>query len=327
MNRLGFWICGILLSCALSAQTVVFVGTEYENEFGRGILKTRSGACFIILPNHVVGEDPSGTFRIYGEKARLSSATFVQSFPNDLAVLRITGGEEQYCTQWSLHPEYHLAIEQITSCYLEVINVSGSIDKKPAEIVGTDDMTLQIRLKGDAAILKGMSGSSVFAQYGGARTYLGMLMEVDEGIGLVLQADNIMAIVDEFFVEKKVKGPVDSLSLNQEKSDYLAQLKSDIKFINNHFKSIQNGSGRSLANDFSLFVGHIQNTYNAPPEWIQSDNQKKTSCQNAMKEIMALAEECRRIIEKNPDRWDVDATPPISLMLIYLEEIETTLKL
>lgn len=308
-------------------QTVVFVGTENDNEFGRGILKPRSGACFVILPKHVVGEEPSGSYRIYGEKSRLSSASFIKNYVEDIAILRITGGEEQYCTQWSLYPEYNLAIEQITNCYLEVISVAGAIDKIPAEIISVDELTLTIKLKDGRAILKGMSGSSVFALYNGARTYLGMLLEVDgDNNGTILQADNLMAVVDEFFAEKKSNEPTDSLTLGQEKINYMSQLKSDIKFINNHFKLIQNGSGRSLSNDFSLFLTHVQNTYSTPPDWVNSDNRKRGSCQNAMKEVMLLADECRRIIDKNPDIWDVDATPPISMMLIYLEEIQTTLK-
>ena len=94
----------IVIVFQFQAQETVFVESTQK---GKGILKSRSGECFVITPEHVVSEDAS-VLSIIGSKNVLSKGELVQSYGEgiDLAIVRVVGGGAQNCTNWSVPKNY-----------------------------------------------------------------------------------------------------------------------------------------------------------------------------------------------------------------------------
>ena len=89
------------------------------NEIGRGILKERSGEIFVICPAHVI-ENTNGEVKVIGENNVQSKGEVVQSFANDLAVVRIVSGGIQKNNIWSIPSNYSKMIDVIKSGYIEI---------------------------------------------------------------------------------------------------------------------------------------------------------------------------------------------------------------
>ena len=147
-----------LTAFPMLAQTTVYIES---GEFGRGILKSRSGECFVIAPNHLI--KPYGEISIIGENNVKSSGEFLQSFDPDLAIVRITGGGNQECAPWSIPRNYSTVVSKSTEGYLELLNGDGSISIMQVAFSGKTSSELIIEPnKSTQTFAKGMSGSSLY---------------------------------------------------------------------------------------------------------------------------------------------------------------------
>ncbi|MBK6699584.1 MAG: hypothetical protein IPG55_06720 [Saprospiraceae bacterium] len=172
------------------------------NEIGRGILKERSGEIFVICPAHVI-ENTNGEVKVIGENNVQSKGEVVQSFANDLAVVRIVSGGIQKNNIWSIPSNYSKMIDVIKSGYIEIRDNFGKASLMDVSIQEKDNQTVSIIPSSNSrAIIKGMSGSSMFFNYEGNKVFLGMLVEVtDEGKGIIIRADLMHNILSGFFTE------------------------------------------------------------------------------------------------------------------------------
>ena len=85
-----------------------------------------------------------------------------------------------------------------------------------------------------------------------------MLLEVADGKGIVLQADNIERTLIEFFEpvkDNKVLTSEEQKDVSSQKKKYLeGEFKSHLKFIEGHFEELQNAKPRHLIRKFNSFT-------------------------------------------------------------------------
>ena len=194
----------------LFAQESVFLQSTQK---GRGLLKSRSGECFVITPAHVV-KGAVSKINITGYKNVLSEGNLVQELEGvDLAIVRIIGGGTQNCTTWSVPNNYTSILNNSVDAYLEIRENSGGSTLMQVFISAKDEEYIIITPKNDKTFIKGMSGSALFTQYNGKKVFLGMLQRVDEdGNGEVYQADDMERVLGGFFEENKSNPSTISMS-------------------------------------------------------------------------------------------------------------------
>ena len=193
-------------------ETVYLQSFKYgaEMEHGRGIIKTRPGECFVIAPKHVVHD----SIVITGESQIRSTGKVEKVYSkNDLAIVRITGGGQQNCSDWSLPKNFATIISEIGIPFLEVRNKSGAVENIPVTVKRRTGKTITIVPKDrEEGYIKGMSGAALFGYYGPKKIFLGLFLSVDakSNTGLVLRADEIVRITGDIFNPKRNSGQPDT---------------------------------------------------------------------------------------------------------------------
>ncbi len=95
-------------------------------------------------------------------------------------------------------------------------------------------------------------------------------------------------------------------------------LEHDLKYLDEHFKKIQNGEGQSLSEEFKGFIAEKKYYYEDLP--LQLGIEAKPELRR-YKEITRGLETCAKLIRKDPKNWDKNATSPLSLVFFNLEGI------
>jgi len=196
----------------IQAQESVYLETV---EHGRGLLKSRSGECFVITPAHVVNESMS-KISIIGNKNVLSGGNLVQELSSDLAIVRIIDGGTQNCTTWFVPKNYSDILNSTVDAYLELRENNGGSKLLQVFITEKDEETITIVPKRNTdSFVKGMSGGALFTQFEGKKIFLGMLQQMgDDGEGYVYQADDMERILGGFFEENKSNSSNITMSTN-----------------------------------------------------------------------------------------------------------------
>lgn len=95
-------------------------------------------------------------------------------------------------------------------------------------------------------------------------------------------------------------------------------IKSDLEYLKLHFERIQNGQSVALAEEFKGFLKEKGNYYKDLPEQIgRTDRVFPKNCL----EVATGLGNCAAAIKRNPQTWDRDATPTLSLTYINLERL------
>lgn len=121
---------------------------------------------------------------------------------------------------------------------------------------------------------------------------------------------------DKDFVEKQI------MFLEEEFKQFLLfqkeVVKSDLEYLKLHFKKIQNGQSVALAEEFKGFLKEKGDYYINLPELMGRTDRlfKKNS-----KEVADGLENCAKTINRNPETWDRDATPALSMTYLNLERL------
>ncbi len=202
----------LLLTCGygVSAQESVYIKA---NEEGVGILRSRAGECFVITPAHVV-EDAMIPIQIVGARnVRSIGNPDVQKYnESDLAVVRVQEGGRQNCKDWKTSEAYDDIVENSFEGFLETRHGNGAVQVMKVLLAEKHESSITVRplLSGDH-IRKGMSGSSLFVQADGKKVFLGMLLDISrEGVGNILKANRMDAILSDFFTGKEPGGATDT---------------------------------------------------------------------------------------------------------------------
>ncbi len=225
MKHIKYFVLLLIIGIVFQLQAQETVVIE-SSQMGRGILKSRSGECFVITPQHVVKGDVS-TLNIIGSKNVLSNGKLVQEMEKlDLAIVRVTDGGTQNCTNWSVPKNYTTILNNSIDAYLELRYNDGATQLMHVFITGKDENMISIKPKfpDKDAFIKGMSGGSLFTQYEGKKVYLGMLQKIgleedeeeqeeeDNKEGLVLQADDMERYLSGFFGDTPKQSSITSMT-------------------------------------------------------------------------------------------------------------------
>ncbi|MBK9736883.1 MAG: hypothetical protein IPO92_18770 [Saprospiraceae bacterium] len=190
----------------ITSQSTVHLQSTEE---GRGIVKSRGNECFIIAPDHLFPRKSSEKVIVSGDNQKISRGKYIQSYPADIAIVRIESGADQECKEWKTVQNYNSLLEKTNEGYIEIRNDDGSYDHEPMYLKSKSMSGITISPKDNSfEFSKGMSGSSLFTNLNDEKVYLGMLLSVDEEnsqSGNVFQADDMERIMQEFFKMKIVK--------------------------------------------------------------------------------------------------------------------------
>jgi hypothetical protein len=191
----------VILLKSICAQSTVHLSILEE---GRGILRSRGNECFIIAPYHLVDGAENRQVVVTGDNQKVSQGKYIKQYPGDIAIIKIEGGASQGCTEWDIVKSFTQLLNNTFEGFLEIRNDDGSFDHEPMYLKRKTDQGITIQAKdANFEFSKGMSGSSLFSNINGVKTYLGMLLSTDDNnnkIGNVFQADDMDRIMGEFFI-------------------------------------------------------------------------------------------------------------------------------
>ncbi len=192
-----------LLGCIASpgaAATDVYLSFS-SGSFGQGTLIRSGNECLIITPKHVVIDDrgipESGAIRVIYSDRSEAEADLHKAFDNDLALLRL---REQPIAGCETAPFETVAVKQIltenTQAVVEHKSFEGGSNYTHLAIVRQDvygDILVTPMLEGDS-LEQGFSGGVLYVD----NKPVGMLTNVDHGVGQAIRSDAIMATLSTF---------------------------------------------------------------------------------------------------------------------------------
>ncbi|MEO0727154.1 MAG: DUF5995 family protein [Bacteroidota bacterium] len=121
---------------------------------------------------------------------------------------------------------------------------------------------------------------------------------------------------DEAFVRQQLA------FLAEEYQDFLAfqeqVIQSDLEFLRLHFERLQNGRSVALAMEFRGFLQEKGDYYERLPRLI---DQKNRFFVNLTEDISSAFDRCATMIRRNPEHWDRDAIPVISITYLNLQDL------
>lgn len=95
-------------------------------------------------------------------------------------------------------------------------------------------------------------------------------------------------------------------------------LTSDLGYLNLHFKKIQNGESLRLAEEFKGFIEEKKDYYKTLPRVLGVQN-KQISV--TTKEISRGLQNCSKLIKKEPENWDKNASPLLSMVYLNMKRL------
>lgn len=190
---------GLLLITVVRAETVrVTAGREIGQGFLFGDV-ARGGACRLITPTHVVARDGKmGGAVIETADGRRGQASAGIDLGDDLTVMDVLFPEAgQRCLGRLAGPsDLSPLIATRPRATIEAIDEGEWISIEASLVAGSTTDAARIALRSlipEQQLKGGMSGALVVA---GSRDYLGMLQEVEDGVGIALRWDRIRAMVE-----------------------------------------------------------------------------------------------------------------------------------
>lgn len=111
-----------------------------------------------------------------------------------------------------------------------------------------------------------------------------------------------------------------TIDFEDQKAYYFKLIQKDKEYVQKHFEQIQNGNSITLATDFKLFLLERGDFYEQLDNLLYQDNEELL---DILDSIQYGLEQCSDLIRDNPNEWDRDATPPLSILYLTLEELES----
>ncbi len=167
-------------------------------EVGQGFLLKRLNNCYLVTPEHVLGDEFFANVITGTSKRALGEAEKLQVFGYDLSISLVTGAAQKECNTPinSFQPIDDL-LKNATSASVSSINADGSKSLTPVSLIDAGLIYLRIKPASDMPLYKGQSGSVVFHR----NTPIGILQSVDSntGEGIVIRIDRTIETIRPFF--------------------------------------------------------------------------------------------------------------------------------
>ena len=192
----GLILVLLLLAGEAAAQPVFVSG----DEAGQGFLRQRSNDCYLITPQHVLGQARQAT--LVGDRAERRQALLERSYEPDLAILRVPGLSG--CP--SRFPDGG-ALDRLLQANSEARLVSrsnsGTMRQTPIEIIASDERYIRVRARNGELLFRGMSGSPLMI--GGSTAGMLQSVDADSAIGTVLRQDYMSRVLESWFPKVTVR--------------------------------------------------------------------------------------------------------------------------
>jgi len=167
-------------------------------EVGQGFLLKRLNNCYLVSPEHVLGNEFFASVITGTSKRALGEAEKLQVFGYDLSLSLVTGAAKKECTTPinGFQPIDDL-LKSATSLSVSSINADGSKSLTPVSLIDAGLINLKVKPASDTPLYKGQSGSVVYHNI----TPIGILQSVDAdtGEGSVLRFDRTIETIRPFF--------------------------------------------------------------------------------------------------------------------------------
>jgi len=167
---------------------------------GQGVLRKRGNECLVITPAHVISDTEFSEITLTLPDRQIVTATLLEVFAEDLAVLRPASGVINRCKDKLFkETKVNALLNSFSTGTLRRLETTGDTALFKVLIEGFDQYK-SIRVSPKSAnqpIKQGYSGSLLYVN----RQLVGMLQNVDAktGQGFVIQAAAMDAILDPFF--------------------------------------------------------------------------------------------------------------------------------
>ena len=225
-----------------------------SGEVGQGFLVKRLNLCYLVTPEHVLGEEffanvITGTsLRTLGETERL------QSFGYDLSISLVTGAAIKEChTQITTFDAIDDILKNTSNLVVSSINADGS--KSDTPVVTIDVGLVYITIKPTSEnmpLYKGLSGSVAYVN----TTPIGILQSIDANTGeaKLLRMDRAIETIRPFFAS--------SFSVQSNKKQKNSSVKNATPLASLEF-NITEWSHPTLNSNYKVSNLHDQNNDSA----------------------------------------------------------------
>ncbi|WP_141243410.1 SH3 domain-containing protein [Vreelandella boliviensis] len=187
-----FFLTTVLIA---SAAPVLVQGEEV----GQGVLRVRSGECFAIVPEHVIGFglglSVMSTGRVW------ASASLESTFGDDIAVIRVASQDKITCGMgWPVIDNLNATLAEAVASNRQgtILRVreTGGIVSYPVRFTGMDDRYVEVRAIDPVdEAFKGVSGSQLLLD----GSPVGMVLTTGDGSVNAYRHDALSHLVARFF--------------------------------------------------------------------------------------------------------------------------------
>lgn len=179
-------------------NTSVFV--DAGGEVGQALLVSHGGACYGIVPTHVVADGAFITVIGKGLNPPIGDALDATDLGYDLSVISIEGEITLHCGPVldTIDRSIEERLRNSPTVLINMVNPDGSISRIPAAITDQGYKFLRLQpLSSNDTFMKGMSGSYVTV----GNKPLGILLSVDSetGEGKVIRIDRALETINPYF--------------------------------------------------------------------------------------------------------------------------------
>lgn len=209
-----------LIFCLSTFSSSVVALTQahvYAGEVGQGFLLKRLETCYLVSPQHVIGDALFAEIITNTPAKSVGEAQLLETFGYDLALLTIDGSASNSCDTdiSSFKPIDHL-LGNTTSLSLKYVNQDGSQSYTTVDLSDASIQYLRVRPRStNPPLYKGLSGSTLYS----SDVPVGILQSIDANTneGIVLRMDRVISTIAPFFsvnatsnklVQSKKKGAV-----------------------------------------------------------------------------------------------------------------------
>lgn len=186
----GLILTLLLLAGKAAAQPVFVAG----DEDGQGFLRQRGEACYLVTPQHVLGQAREAV--LTGDRAERHRALLERSYDPDLAILRVA--ELSDCP--SRFPDggaLDRLLQASSTARLVSRSGSGAVRQTAVEIIASDERFIRVRAQAGGNLFRGMSGSPLMI--GGSTAGMLQSVDADNGTGTVLRQDYMSRVLASWF--------------------------------------------------------------------------------------------------------------------------------
>lgn len=169
-------------------------------EVGQALLVKSSGACYAIVPTHVVADGSFITVAGKGINPPIGDGGNSTDLGRDISVMPVDGEISLHCGPLfnTIDGNIQARLKEHSRALINIVNPDGTLSRMP--VIITDQSLTELKVtpqSKDSAFMKGMSGSYVTI----SDKPLGILLSVnaETGEGNIIRMDRVLETISPYF--------------------------------------------------------------------------------------------------------------------------------